>query len=47
VVDQSQQIGPADQSEQTGLFGKVGFKETENKTKHFRQSEKRCCRNVV
>ena len=36
-VNQSPQSGPAAQSEQTGINGEEGLKETRAKTKHFRQ----------
>ena len=41
VVDQSQQIGPTGQSEQTGLYQEGGLKETGAKTKCWRQRLKR------
>lgn len=34
LVDQSQWTGPADQSEQTELFGKAGIKEAGTKKKN-------------
>jgi len=43
LVDQSQHIGTADQSEHNKLFGRRVFLETGNKLTDWKQ---RCCNNV-